>query len=106
MHFLGALLPCKDAKIGKLRFISINRYNLFFENPRLEKSKENNYTLYALGEKGMLTKGPDLVAELVRDSSVLKIYVFKGRKTVFHDDILLGKNEIIKFEQYLLANFE
>ncbi|MGB7664199.1 MAG: MBL fold metallo-hydrolase [Nitrososphaeraceae archaeon] len=98
-----------DAKIDKLRLViedSVNRYDLVFENPRLEKSKENNYTLYALGEKGMLAKGPDLVAELVRDSSVLKIYVFKGKKSVFHDDIMLGKNEISKLEQYLLANFE
>jgi L-ascorbate metabolism protein UlaG (beta-lactamase superfamily) len=98
-----------DAKIDKLRLViedSVNRYNLVFENPRLEKSKENNYTLYAIGEQGMLAKGPDLVAELVRDSSVLKIYVFKGKKTVFHDDIMLGKNEVSKFEQYLLANFK
>jgi L-ascorbate metabolism protein UlaG (beta-lactamase superfamily) len=98
-----------DDKIGKLRLViedRINRYDLVFENPRLEKSKDNNYTLYALGEKGLLAKGPDLVAELIRDSSVLRIYVSKGRKTIFHDDILLGKNEIIKFEQYLLANFE
>jgi hypothetical protein len=50
-----------------------------------------NYTLYALGEKGMLAKGPDLVLELVKDLSVLKIYVTKGRKAIFHDDILLGK---------------
>jgi L-ascorbate metabolism protein UlaG (beta-lactamase superfamily) len=98
-----------EEKIGKLRLIiedSINRFNLVFENPRLEKSKENNFALYALGERGMLAKGPDLVAELVRDSSTLKIYVFKGRKTIFHDAILLGKNEIIKLEKYLVTNFK
>ena len=53
----------------------------------------------------MLAKGPDLVAKLLKDSSVLKIYVSKGRKTIFHDDILLGKSEMIKFEQYLITNF-
>ncbi len=98
-----------DEKVGKLRLIiedSINRFNLVFENPRLEKSKENNFALYALGERGMLAKGPDLVAELVRDSSTLKIYVFKGRKTIFHDAILLGKNEINKLEKYLVTNFK
>jgi len=61
--------------------------------------------LYALGEREMLAKGPDLVAELLRNLNKLKIFVFKGRKTIFHEDVLLGKNEIIKFEQCLLANF-
>ena len=98
-----------DNMNGKLKLIiedSINRYDMVFENPKLEKGSGNKYTLYALGEIGMLAKGPDLVAELVRDSSVLKIYVSKGKKTIFHDDILLGKNEMIKFEQYLIANFK
>lgn len=98
-----------DDKIGKLRVViedSINRYDMVFESPKLEKDKDNNYTLYALGEKGMLAKGPDLVSELVKDLSVLKIYVSKGRKTIFHDDILLGKNEMNKFEQYLILNFK
>jgi phosphoribosyl 1,2-cyclic phosphodiesterase len=97
-----------DDKIGKLRLIiedRINRYDLVFENPKLEKGKDSNFTLYALGERGMLAKGPDLVAELIKDSSVLRIYVSKGKKTIFHDDILLGKNEMNKFEQYLIANF-
>lgn len=61
--------------------------------------------MYALGERGMLAKGPDLVAELLRNLNKLKIFVFNGRKTFFHEDVLLGKDEIIKFEQYLLANF-
>ena len=97
-----------DDKIGKLRLViedRINRYNLVFENPKLEKDGDNNYALYALGERGMLAKGPDFVAKLLKDSSVLKIYVSKGRKTIFHDDILLGKSEMIKFEQYLITNF-
>ena len=51
-----------------------------------------------------VAKGPDLVSELVKDLSVLKIYVTKGRKTIFHDDILLGKNEMNRFEQYLILN--
>jgi hypothetical protein len=97
-----------DDKIGKLRLVledSINRYDMVFENPKLEKGKDNNYTLYALGETGMLAKGLDLVSELVKDLSVLKIFVTKGRKTIFHDDILLGKNEMNRFEQYLILNF-
>lgn len=47
--------------------------------------------MYALGERGMLAKGPDLVAELLRNLNKLKIFVFKGRKTIFHEDVLLGK---------------
>lgn len=97
-----------DNKSGKLILViedSVNRYNLVFENPRLEKSIENQYALYALGEKGMLAKGPDLVAELQRNTNKLKIFEFKGRKTIFHEDVLLEKDEIIRFEQYLLANF-
>ena len=98
----------KDEKLGRLKLViedRINRYDMVFENPRLEKNRDNNFTLYALGEKGMLATGPDLVAELIRDSSILKIYVSKGKKTIFYDDILLGKNETIKFEQYLVENF-
>jgi L-ascorbate metabolism protein UlaG (beta-lactamase superfamily) len=97
-----------DQKQGKLKLViedKINRYDMVFESPRLEKSMDNNFTLYALGEKGMLAKGPDLVAELVKDSSTLKIYVAKGKKTIFYDNILLGKGDIAKFEHYLLANF-
>ena len=59
----------------------------------------------ALGERGMLAKGPDLAAELLRNSNKLKIFVFKGRKTILHEDVLLGKDEMIRLEQYLLANF-
>jgi hypothetical protein len=98
----------KDEKLGRLKLViedRINRYDMVFENPRLEKNRDNNFTLYALGEKGMLATGPDLVAELITDSSTLKIYVSKGKKTIFYDDILLGKNETIKFEQYLIENF-
>jgi L-ascorbate metabolism protein UlaG (beta-lactamase superfamily) len=97
----------KDEKIGKLKMViedRVNRYDMVFENPRLEK-RDNNFALHAFGEKGMLAKGPDLVAELIRDSSILKIYIYKGKKTTFYDDILLGKNDTIKFEQYLLENF-
>jgi hypothetical protein len=99
----------KVQKLGKLKMViedRINRYDMVFENPRLEKNRDNNFTLYALGEKGeLLARGPDLVAELVRDSSILKIYVSKGKKTIFHDDVMLGKNETIKLEQYLVENF-
>jgi L-ascorbate metabolism protein UlaG (beta-lactamase superfamily) len=97
----------KDEKTGKLKMViedRVNRYDMVFENPRLEK-RDNNFTLHAFGEKGMLAKGPDLVAELIRDSSILKIYIYKGKKTTFYNDILLGKNDTLKFEQYLLENF-
>jgi len=40
----------------------------------------------------MLAKGPDLVAELLRNLNKLKIPVFKGRKTIFHENVLLGKH--------------
>jgi len=53
----------------------------------------------------MLAKGPDFVAELQGNTNKLKIFVFKGRKTIFHEDVLLEKDEIIRFEQYLLSNF-
>jgi L-ascorbate metabolism protein UlaG (beta-lactamase superfamily) len=97
----------KVEKVGKLKLViedRINRYDMVFENPRLEK-RDGNFALYAFGEKGMLAKGPDLVAELERNSSTLKTYIYKGKKTIFYDDILLGKNDAIKFEQYLLENF-
>jgi hypothetical protein len=46
-----------DNKSGKSTVViedSLNRYDLIFDNPRLEKNIENQYALYALGERGML----------------------------------------------------
>ena len=77
---------------------SVNRCNLIFETPRQEKYRESIYVVCSWcerereREREMLAKGPDLVAELLRNLNKLKIPVFKGRKTIFHENVLLGKH--------------
>jgi hypothetical protein len=48
----------------------INRYDLRFINPHLDKS--NNDILYAQGEKGMFAPGAELNMEILRPESLKK----------------------------------
>ncbi len=97
-----------DNNTNKLNLViedRINRYDLVFENPRIEKSKENrSSTIYAQGEKGMLAKGPDLIIEIASDS-MLRIDVFKGKKKIFSDDILLRDKDVNRLKQFINENF-
>jgi hypothetical protein len=84
----------------------INRYNLMFEKPF--KDRNNEGMLHALGERGTLSKGPELVMELSMDTSsvpTLKIDAFKGRKSVFKDDVLINDNDALRFKQYIQENY-
>ena len=104
----------KDTKNdGTLKLIiedRINRYDLKFINPQLDKS--NNDILYAQGEKGMFATGAELNIEIVpseslekEENSIVKIHVFKKKKTVFKDDILISRRETDRLRKYLRENF-
>jgi hypothetical protein len=88
----------------------INRYDLKFINPHLDKS--NNDILYAQGEKGMFATGAELNMEILRPESlekreetILRINVFKKKKTIFKDDILIGRRDTDRLRGYLRENF-
>jgi phosphoribosyl 1,2-cyclic phosphodiesterase len=89
----------------------INRYDLKFINPHLDKS--DNDILYAQGEKGMFATGAELNMEISpseslekeKESSTVRIHVFKKKKTVFKDDILISKKDANRLRRYLRENF-
>jgi trehalose-6-phosphate synthase len=58
----------------------------------------------------MLSRGPGLRMQLVTEqgteNAVLKISAFKGKKYVFHDDILINNTDAQKLKKYFEENFE
>ncbi len=99
----------KDERNDKMMLViedRVNRYNLIFDKPY--KDRDNEGMLHALGESGTFSKGPELVMELSMGTSsvpTLKIDVFKGRKSVFKDDVLINDNDALRFKQYIQENF-
>jgi phosphoribosyl 1,2-cyclic phosphodiesterase len=87
----------------------INRYILRFDRPR--RDKNNDQLIHGAGETGMLARGPELKMELVTPSShgegsaALKISAFKGKKHVFHDDILISDMDAQRLKKYFQENF-
>jgi mRNA degradation ribonuclease J1/J2 len=88
----------------------INRYDLKFINPHLDKS--NNDILYAQGEKGMFATSAELNMELLQldslekgEGTVLRINVFKKKKTIFKDDIIISRRDTDRLRGYLRENF-
>jgi phosphoribosyl 1,2-cyclic phosphodiesterase len=101
----------KDGNMVKLIIEDrINRYDLRFINPQLDKS--NNDILYAQGEKGMFATGAELNIEILpaeslekEDNSIVRIHVFKKKKTVFKDDILISRTVTDLLRKYIKENF-
>jgi phosphoribosyl 1,2-cyclic phosphodiesterase len=99
----------KDERNDKMMLViedRVNRYNLIFDKPY--KDRDNEGMLHGLGESGTFSKGPELVMELSMGTSsvpTLKIDVFKGRKSVFKDDVLINDNDALRFKQYIQENF-
>ena len=90
----------------------INRFDLKFINPHIDRN--NNDILYAQGEKEMFSKGPELKMEIVPSSSgsldeveafIVRINVFKGKKNIFKDDILLSKEDAEELRRYIREKF-
>ena len=106
----------KDSKVDKLRVIvedRINRYSMQFDRPH--KDKDNELIIRGEGEQGMFSRGPALRMELVHSESkatpsVLKILadkgnMLKGKKDVFHDDILISDIDANRLKKYFQKNF-
>lgn len=103
----------KDVKNDKLKLMiedRINRFDLSFDKPR--KDPHNNNLLHAQGEKGMLATGPYLRMELIEanqaeenSSAIVRLNVFKGRKGLFNDDIMLTDKDATILRKYIVENF-
>ena len=106
----------KDSKVDKLRVIiedRINRYSMQFDRPH--KDKSNEFIIRGEGEQGTFSKGPALRMELVHSESkdtpsALKILadkgnILKGKKDVFHDDILVSDFDANRLKKYFQENF-
>jgi phosphoribosyl 1,2-cyclic phosphodiesterase len=103
----------KDSKNDMLKLViedRINRYDLKFINPKVDKT--NNNILYAKGEKGMLTVGPDVRIEILpsesldkEEASIVRINVSKGKKAVFKDDIFISRKDTDGLRRYIKENF-
>jgi phosphoribosyl 1,2-cyclic phosphodiesterase len=91
----------------------INRFDLKFVSPHIDGS--NNDILYAQGEKEMFSKGPELKMEIVSSqsspddeeeaSSIVRINVFKGKKSIFKNDIQLSRKDTEELRRYIRENF-
>jgi len=106
----------KDNKEHKLKVTiedRINRYSMQFDRPR--KDKDNEFIIRGEGEQGTFSKGPALKMELVHSESkdtpsALKILadkgnMLKGKKDVFHDDILISDIDANRLKKYFQENF-
>ena len=101
----------KDSNMLKLIMEDrINRYDLRFINPQLDKN--NNDILYAQGEKGMFATGAELNMEILQaesldkgENSIVRIHVFKKKKNVFKDDIMITRGDTDRLRRYLRENF-
>ena len=86
----------------------INRFNLEFAAPR--KGKNNDDILLGQGVRGMMAKGPELRMEIVssqshEEDSVIRMRVYKGKKNVFKDDILINNSDAQRLRRYIKENF-
>jgi len=105
---------CRIEKLNKENKLKIeiedriNRYTLQFDRPK--RDKNNDQLVYGSPEIAMLSRGPELRMELVteqgKENAVLKINSFKGKKYVFHNDILINKVDARKLKRYFEENFE
>jgi phosphoribosyl 1,2-cyclic phosphodiesterase len=107
---------CKIEKLNKENKLKleiedrINRYTLQFDRPK--RDKNNDQLVYGSPEIAMLSRGPELRMELVtpseqgKENAVLKISAFKGKKYLFHDDILINDMDAQKLNKYFQENFE
>ncbi|MDQ3840603.1 MAG: MBL fold metallo-hydrolase [Thermoproteota archaeon] len=101
----------KDGNMLKLIIEDrINRYDLRFINPQLDKSNDN--ILYAQGEKGMFATGAEVSMEILpaeslekKENSIVRIHVFKKKKTVFKDDIMISRRDTDRLRRYIRENF-
>ena len=87
---------------------SINRFNLEFVAPRIDKNKDD--ILLGQGVKGMMAKGPELRMEIIslqsrEEDSIIRMRIYKGKKNVFKDDILIKNSDAQRLRRYIKENF-
>ena len=97
-----------DHKLKLMIEDSINRFDFEFDNPT--KDVNNDCALLGRGVKGMLAKGPELRMEITptqlqEASYAIRIVVFKGKKNLFKDDILLHNVDAYRLRRYIRENF-
>jgi hypothetical protein len=66
--------------------------------------------LLGQGVRGMMAKGPELRIEIVssqlqEEASVVRMRVYKGKKNVFKDDILINNSDAQRLRRYIKENF-
>jgi phosphoribosyl 1,2-cyclic phosphodiesterase len=106
----------KDNKEDKLRVTiedRINRHTMQFDKPH--KEKDNEFIIRGEGELSAFSRGPALKMELVHSESKdtpssLKVWankdkIFKGKKDVFRDDILISNLDANRLKKYFQENF-
>jgi hypothetical protein len=100
----------RDNKLKLMIEDRINRFNLEFVRP--SKDVHSDDILYAQGVKGMMAKGPELRMEIVpspsqeeKEAYAIKIRVFRGKKNVFRDDILVSKSDAGRPKRFIKENF-
>jgi len=101
--------PSKEDKLKLEIEDSINRYTLQFDRPR--RDRNDDLLLRASAERGMLARGPELKMELVvqspdmNNNGYLRINAYKGKKSVFKDDILVHRIDAQKLDHFFRENF-
>jgi len=98
-----------DYKLKLMIEDSTNRFNFEFDNPT--KDVHNDDALLGRGVKGMLAKGPELRMEIIPSQSqeaayAIRIIVYKGKKNLFKDDVLLHNVDAHRLRRYIRENFD
>ena len=101
----------RDHKLKLMVEDRVNRFNLEFVRPSKD-ANGNDDILYAQGVKGMMAKGPELRMELVpsqtqeeQASAIIKIRVYRGKKNVFKDNILVSNSDAQRLKRFIKENF-
>jgi hypothetical protein len=98
----------RDYKLKLMIEDSVNRFNFEFDKPLKDINSDD--VLLGQGVKGMLAKGPQLRMEIIPPQSreaayAIRIVVFKGKKNLFKDDILLNNIDAQRLKRYIKENF-
>ncbi len=84
----------------------INRFDLKFMSPTVDRA--NKDIVYAKGEKGTFASGPELKMEIIPSSSgpsIVRINVYRGKKAVFKEDVLVSREVMEKLKRFISENF-
>lgn len=85
---------------------SINRLSSEFSDAHVSR-KNDEINLEAKPLKSFMMKGPELRMSLFSrgDDSLVTVYIAKGKKVIFSDEIRLTSNALKKLSRYITENF-